>query len=289
MAKIQNILDRGEYILSHGETDLINSTRLSEQFIFDALVELFKSVDISNGKLSSNAKAEEFLSSLDARIYNALKKSGYGDAVKNFLLNYDLVSENVQSLHEAMKHGTLYAKDINPIKRIEITKTVDNLTQSGMYNAFIGPVRQGLYRNVMYGATVSETEALIYDYVISKKDSNSKLLQYVGQVATDSLRQFDGSVNQRAKDVLSLNATQYVGSLIRDSRGQCTKWVEMNVIKDSQLQEEIEWALTENQYFGKKRVSGMIPGTNVATFCIYRGGHRCRHRAFPVRYIRQKN
>lgn len=291
MAKIENILKKGEFIISKGEQDLLNSTRLSEGFVFDALVELFKSVDISNGKLSSNSKAEEFLSSLDARIYNALKKSGYGDAVKKFLINYDLVSDNVQDLHGALRHGTIYAKDINPIKRIEISNTVDNLTQAGMYRSFIGPVRQGLYRNIMFGSTVSETEALIHDYVVSKKDSDSKLLRYVGQVAADSLHQFDGSVNQRAKYVLSLNATQYVGSLIRDSRGQCRKWVDMNIIKDAILQEEIDWAFTAQKNgikFGGMRVSGMIEGTDAATFCIYRGGNRCRHRAFPIRVSTQK-
>jgi hypothetical protein len=287
-SKIQPILIKGEKIILNGENDLLNSTRASEQFVYDALVELFKTVDITNGKISTNPKAEEFLSSLDYRIYSALKKSGYGNAVKAFTMNYDLVSENVQNLHLSLGNGTLYAKDINPIKRIEIARTVDNLTQAGMYSSFIAPIRQGLYRNVLYGATVGETEQLIRDYVVSKKDNDSKLLKYVGQVAADSLHQFDGAINQTAKDVLSLNATQYVGSLLTDSRGQCRKWVDMNIIKDADLQEEIDWAFKPDSYFGGKKVSGMIPGTTAATFCIYRGGYRCRHRAFAIRVSTQK-
>ncbi len=288
-SKIQPILIKGEKIILNAENDLLNSTRASEQFVYDALVELFKTVDITNGNLSNNPKAEEFLSSLDYRIYAALKKSGYGDAVKAFTLSYDLVSENVQNLHLSLGNGTLYAKDINPIKRIEIAKTVDNLTQAGMYSSFIAPIRQGLYRNVLYGSTVSATEQLIHDFVVSKKGKDSKLLKYVGQVAADSLHQFDGSINQTAKDVLSLNATQYVGSLLTDSRGQCRKWVDMNIIKDEHLQEEIDWAFKEDSYFGGKKVSGMIPGTDIKTFCIYRGGYFCRHRAFTIRVSNQKN
>jgi uncharacterized protein YggL (DUF469 family) len=150
-----------------------------------------------------------------------------------------------------------------------------------MYKDFIAPVREGLYRNIMFGATVGETEEFIKSQVVSTKQKDSKLTRYVGQVATDALHQFDGSVNQVAKQSLGLNATQYVGSLIEDSRAQCIKWVGMSIIKDENLQEEIDWALAGGQ-FSNKKCSGMIEGTTTDTFCINRGGYRCRHRAFPI-------
>ena len=133
----------------------------------------------------------------------------------------------------------------------------------------------------MFGATVGETEEFIKSQVISNKKKDSRLTRYVGQVATDALHQFDGSVNQVAKNSLGLNATQYVGSLIEDSRAQCMKWVSMSIIKDSELEEEINWALNGGRYSNKK-CSGMIEGTNPNNFCINRGGWRCRHRAFPI-------
>lgn len=281
MAKIQSIINSGDKILLNGTSDLINGMYSIELLVYAALMEVFDNVDITNGKLSTTIKADEFLAALDYKIYQALKKSGYPAYVGDFIGNYDKISSNVRDLHQALGNGLLSASDINAIKRLEVQKTIDNLTQQGMYKDFIAPVREGLYRNIMFGATVGETEEFIKSQVISTKQKDSRLTRYVGQVATDALHQFDGSVNQVAKQSLKLNATQYVGSLIEDSRAQCMKWVGMSIIKDENLQEEIDWALAGGQ-FSNKKCSGMIEGTTTDTFCINRGGYRCRHRAFPI-------
>jgi hypothetical protein len=289
MARIQAIINSGDKIMSHGEDDLIRNTKLAERYIYDALMQIFKNVDISNGKLSSTPKAEDFLASLDARIFQALAGSGYKNSVNEFMSNYDQISENVISLHSALKNGNIPPSAVNPIKRLEVSKTLANLTEQGMYKDFINPVRQGLYRNILFGATVEETEKLITEYVVSKPLTDSKLVKYVGQVAADSLRQYDGSLNQSVKNNLGLNGIQYAGSLIRDSRAQCIKWVGMAQLSDEQLQEEIDFALNGGSYFvaGKyKKCSGMIPGTTPSTFLINRGGYRCRHRAFPIRLVK---
>lgn len=281
MAKIQSIINSGDKILLNGTSDLINGMYSIELLVYAALMEVFDNVDITNGKLSTTIKADEFLAALDYKIYQALKKSGYPAYVGDFIGNYDKISSNVRDLHQALGNGLLSASDINAIKRLEVQKTIDNLTQQGMYKDFISPVREGLYRNIMFGATVGETEEFIKSQVISTKQKDSRLTRYVGQVATDALHQFDGSVNQVAKQSLGLNATQYVGSLIEDSRAQCMKWVGMSIIKDDNLQEEIDWALNGGR-FSNKKCSGMIEGTTTDTFCINRGGYRCRHRAFPI-------
>ncbi len=281
MAKIQSIINSGDKILLNGTSDLINGMYSIELLVYAALMEVFDNVDITNGKLSTTIKADEFLAALDYKIYQALKKSGYPAYVGDFIGNYDKISSNVRDLHQALGNGLLSASDINAVKRLEVQKTIDNLTQQGMYKDFISPVREGLYRNIMFGATVGETEEFIKSQVISTKQKDSRLTRYVGQVATDALHQFDGSVNQVAKQSLKLNATQYVGSLIEDSRAQCMKWVGMSIIKDENLQEEIDWALNGGR-FSNKKCSGMIEGTTTDTFCINRGGYRCRHRAFPI-------
>lgn len=281
MAKIQSIINSGDKILLNGTSDLINGMYSIELLVYTALMEIFNNVDITAGKLATSPKADEFLALLDFKIYQALKKSGYPAYVVDFIGNYDKISSNVRDLHQALGNGLLSASDINAVKRLEVQKTINNLTQQGMYKDFISPVREGLYRNIMFGATVGETEEFIKSQVISTKQKDSRLTRYVGQVATDALHQFDGSVNQVAKQSLKLNATQYVGSLIEDSRAQCMKWVGMSIIKDEQLQEEIDWALSGGIYSNKK-CSGMIENTTKDTFCINRGGYRCRHRAFPI-------
>jgi len=281
MAKIQSIINKGDKILLNGSSDLVNGMYSIELLVYAALMEIFDTVDITNGKLATNPKAEEFLALLDYKIYQTLKKSGYPVLVSDFIGNYDKITENVRDLHQSLGNGIINLKDINSVKRLEVQKTIQNLTQQGMYKDFIAPVREGLYRNIMFGATVGETEEFIKSQVISNKEKNSKLTRYVKQVSTDALHQYDGSVNQVAKKSLGLNATQYVGSLIEDSRAQCMKWVGMSIIKDSELKEEIDWALNGGR-FSNKKCSGMIEGTNPDNFCINRGGVNCRHRIFPI-------
>ncbi len=281
MAKIQSIINKGDKILLNGSSDLVNGMYSIELLVYAALMEIFDTVDITNGKLATNPKAEEFLSLLDYKIYQTLKKSGYPGLVSDFIGNYDKITENVRDLHQSLGNGIINLKDINSVKRLEVQKTIQNLTEQGMYKDFIAPVREGLYRNIMFGATVGETEEFIKSQVISNKEKNSKLTRYVKQVSTDALHQYDGSVNQVAKQSLGLNAVQYVGSLIEDSRAQCMKWVSMSIIKDENLKEEIDWALNGGRYSNKK-CSGMIEGTNPDNFCINRGGWVCRHRVFPI-------
>lgn len=282
--KLDSIIKTSDKFIDTTENNLVKSTRASEKYVYDALMEVFKNVDITNGKLSSTPKAEDFLASLDGRVFDALKQSRYGEAVTAFVGAFDTVSESVIQIHASLGNGNILPSQINPIKRMEVSKTIANLTEQGMYKDFINPVREGLYRNIMLGATIEDTEQLIRDYVVTNPKKASNLSRYVGQVAADSIRQFDGSINQTAKIVLELNATKYVGSIITDSRAQCIKWTDMGTISDDELQDEIDFALANRTYQGK-RCGGMIPGTNAATFCVNRGGYRCRHRAFPIRLL----
>jgi len=280
---IQQLIDSGIIIITNGVDDFTNRTKASEIFVYEALMELFKNTDISSGRITTNAKANDFLLTLEDRVFLALAKSGYGQAVKDFTVNFDLVSDNVINLNESINKSVLKKSDIDLIKRLEVKKTIQNLTEAGLYKDFVAPVREALYRNIMFGATIDETEELIRSFIISKKDKESRLLRYVGQVATDSLHQYDGSVNKTIKTNLGLNGTQYVGSLITDSRGQCRRWTDMEIIPDKILEEEIQFATNTNNYYGGHKCSGMIPGTTPANFMTNRGGYRCRHRAIGVR------
>lgn len=282
MPSVDSILNKGNKLMDKSENDLIDVTKTAESIIYQVLLELFDNVDITNGKLSSSQKAQDFIATLQQRVYKALSKSNYTTGVKDFISNFDAIAGNSIDLHQKLGNGILNISDVNAVKRIEVAKTIGSLTEAGLYTNFIEPVTQGLYRNIMFGATVSETKDFIKNYVLSKEGKQSKLLRYVSQVATDSVRQLDGSINQGAKVALGLDGTKYVGSIIQDSRAQCIKWIDMSVIPDEDLAAEIDFALM-NRVYKDKRCSGMIPGTNTATFCINRGGFNCRHRAFPVR------
>mgnify|MGYP000892068731 FL=1 len=112
MAKIQSIINKGDKILLNGSSDLVNGMYSIELLVYAALMEIFDTVDITNGKLATNPKAEEFLTLLDYKIYQTLKKSGYPALVSDFIGNYDKITENVRDLHQSLGNGIINTKDI---------------------------------------------------------------------------------------------------------------------------------------------------------------------------------
>lgn len=253
-----------------------------EPEIYREIIKVFDTLNVSAGALSNTEKAEAFLMNLDNRILAKLQKSGYYDAVGKFTKDFGLVADNIKEVQSFYNGQNILSSQIDPIKRLEVANTVDRLLGTGLSKDFVNPIRQTLYRNILFGSTITETQKTLRDFIISKEGEDSRLLRYVKQVSRDSISQFDGSVQQAIGIELGLDGKRYVGSLLKDSRAQCNKWVAMKIIPLDILQAEIDWALGKGDYKGK-RCSGMIEETNVNTFDIYRGGYNCRHRSIPTK------
>lgn len=276
--------DKGIKIMDTANAGLADAVKRAEKQIYDELLKIFENVTITNGKLGTNEKTDEFLASLDKRIARILKNNGYNADVNKYLTNFDQVADNIKKLQAKMNNINITAAQINPFKRAEVSNTWDKLLGSGVNKDFIQPVRQGIYRNIMFGATIGDVEKLVKDFVISTKDSDARLLRYVKQVSRDSLSQFDGGLQQKLASELDLNAVRYIGSVIVDSRAQCRKWVDQSLIKlDDEFEKEIEKAIDGNLFYDGKKSSGMIKDTTLANFMANRGGYNCRHRAIATR------
>lgn len=277
-------IQKGIKIMDAAEVSLADAITKLEKDLYKEILLIFDNLTVTNGKLSSNEKTDEFLLSLDRRIGRILRQSGYNGSVTKYLTNFDKIADNIKQIQSKMNGVNLLASQIDPFKRIEVSNAWDNLLGSGVNKSFIQPVRQGLYRNIMFGATIADAEKLVKDYVISTKDADSKLLRYVKQVSRDSLSQFDGGLQQKIAVELDFNACRYVGSLIKDSRAQCMKWVNIGLIKlDAEFEKQIELAIDNKLYYNDKTSGGMIKDTTLATFMANRGGYNCRHRCIATK------
>lgn len=285
MPRIIQLLNQGETLMNRSEDGILARVRASEGALYRELLKLFDNVDVSAGRLKSSAKSTAFLAGLDDKIIAALKKAGYPQEVGTFVKSFDAIAQNIIDVHDEENGIRISQGQIEPFKKLEVQNTINKLTGAGIAKDFINPIRQALYRNIMTGSTIADTEKMLREYVMTKGDGggDSKLLRYVKQVARDSVSQFDGSIQANIAQELGLNAKRYVGSLIVDSRGQCAKWVSENngIIMVDDLAEEIAWAKGKHEWRGRK-TGGMIPDTTVNTFDIYRGGYNCRHRSIPT-------
>lgn len=274
MPKVTDIINKGDKIFDNSENEFLRSVKDSEVFIFEELIKILNTLNISGGRLTTNTEAENFLMNMDAKIYNALKKANYDASVLKYTKNFGQIAENTKELQSALNDINITDKQITPFLKLGVNSTIDRLAGSGLSKDFIIPIRDSLYQNILLGSDVSDVEKTLRDFTITSANGDSKLMKYVKQASRDSIQQFDGTLQQNIANELELNAMRYVGSLIKDSRKQCVRWVEDRVLLLDDLEEEIRWAFNNG--------SGMNPATTVDTFIIYRGGYNCRHRAVPT-------
>lgn len=203
-----------------------------------------------------------------------LKEAGYGKAVNEFLNKFDKAAALTSEVMDV--EGIIVDIDeFDDLLKVFKDRGAESLANTGLTTNFIQPLQQQMTSVIMSGGSVSQLREAINAYLLGTEQTVPKLEKYAGQIANDTLRQYDGELNQQIAVAYQLDGVRYVGSLIADSRPQCVRWVGKDKIPNSDLAKEIDWANNNG--------SGMIPGTTEATFTIYRGGYNCRHYAIPIR------
>jgi hypothetical protein len=283
MAKIEKLISKGESAMLSAEEAFVGDIRGIEAQLLKEIYKLLDVVDVKGGKLQNSKETIAFLNSIEKRIDEALKKSGYTSSVKNYLKNFDTIRQNNIDISSALNKVDISYASLNDVTRLEIENTIDKLLVSGISRDFKIPIRESLYRNVVLGATIQETRETIKDYIISNDGKDSKLLRYATQVSRDSINQYDGAIQTVIKNQLDLKDFIYSGSIIKDSRCQCRYWVNKIKLPAEELADEIEKAL-DGRSLGGCACSGMIPGTNLGNFAVNRGGYSCRHRAIATSF-----
>ena len=222
------------------------------------------------------------VSSLFANARKQIEQSLAGNNLRRFteeiIADFNAIVGNVEELHRLANGITMSANfqktAITPIKRQIIREVADALSDSSIHANIIEPLTRVMFESVQFNYTILEAQ--------ERLAAQMNYSKYIGQIVRDSFFQFDGTVNNMVAERYELNGFRYVGSIVKDSRGQCRRWVEIGKIPRKALSKEIAWAKRSGEYKGKKK-SGMNGATNEKNFATYRGGYNCRHRAIPVR------
>jgi hypothetical protein len=264
------------------ENDLLGDFQNIEKKIFEAVKKKINTMNIEGGKILFDETNTAIVNEIDSVIQKALQSSNYPSQVNDFLRSFETIKQfNFDAQKSVNDISEKELSDlINPIQKANVEQTLDGLTGTGVSTNFIQPVREGIFKNIVAGTSISDMETYLTNYIISNPERMSGLKRYVTQVSRDSLNQFDGQVNSNIAEKFGLDAFRYVGSLIEDSRPQCVRWVGKNVLLLDQLQSEINWANNNG--------TGMIPGTTPNNFAVFRGGYNCRHSAIPFKLTKSQ-
>jgi hypothetical protein len=280
--EIIRIIEKKDRTISTINNDLFESLDPTQQTIFEAVKKHIAKMKTEDGKIVFDDSNTEMVNEVEQIIANAIKKSKYPAAVRNYFSDWDTINEfNFQVHRDVNDLSQKELEDlVNPIQKGMTEQTLTGLTGSGVNTNFIEPVRNGIFQNVVAGSTITDLEKYLTTYILGNPNVDGLLSRYVKQVSRDALNQYDGQVNAKIAEDFGLDAFRYVGSLIDDSRPQCRRWVNMRVIQKSDLPEQISWATNNG--------TGMIPGTNAENFAVFRGGYNCRHSAIPFKLTKSQ-
>jgi len=210
-----------------------------------------------------------------------LQKSGYYEMVSLYVKNFDFISASEKAVHLELNGIKLDNKFVNVYRNLAVKKVIDDMTKTGLKKSLINPLRNELFIAVNQGSSLRDVITSISGQLETTEKRAGIVRKLSIQSSRDALLQYDGVVNEAVRKQFKMPYVFYVGSLVKDSRAQCERWVnydkegKIGVIAFEDLEDEIMWA--------EDNGSGMIPNTTPENFCQNRGGFNCRHQAYPIR------
>jgi len=242
----------------------------------------------TSGNLVRSKENIARLANFKKYVKKSLVKVGYSDMVAGFLENFDVLAENQQLIQNELNGLEVTKSFLNPFKSWAVNNVISAMEGQGLAEALINPLKQELLVAVNQGSSLTDVVTSIAGQLTTTEARQGVLKRISLQASRDALLQYDGVVNEAVRKVYKMDALLYVGSIVKDSRAQCERWVretkngKLGLILFEDLESEIAWA--------EDNGTGMIPNTTPENFCQNRGGFNCRHIAYPVRsqnYIKE--
>lgn len=259
------------------------------KYIHDNTIDFMVSFLEEGNKLKLNTKK---LAALKTKLEKLISSSKYDWVVTRYLKKYDLIDK---------LNTEWYAKNKYRIDKVigsEILKeyrnqAVENLLSKGAIDEhLVKPILQQVRKDIILGTSYENAKNNLKILF----EENKVVSNYAGQVAKDSINQYDGELNNQVRIKFKLTHFRYIGSEIETSRPFCRHMKDQGEWSVDELQSvldefcpngvpsDVRTTIQTTDSKGKKvtksvaKGGGMIEGTNVDNFASLRGGYNCRHR-----------
>ena len=272
---MNEIHDLNTALMDRAERELLSSIDDVEEEVWRIVRKILREFQTKDGFFVPDDASTQVINSLRKELRDLLKRTSLPDRMDDFFHHFDEIGDNVAAIHKELNNIRVPKSLINRQKKFAVENTVFSMLDSNVSLKFVDPVKRSLFNHINFGSGVLDAENELRTMILGQGEDLGILRRWVGQVARDSIQQYEGGINQRVAVEYELDGFRYVGSLVEDSRPQCVRWMNMGVISKKDLADEINWA--------KRNGSGMISATTPETFAVYRGGYNCRHTAYPTR------
>lgn len=265
-------------LMDRMDEDLLKLAEELEPLIFERLVKWLLQLPSVRGQLDvPNADINSYLGAMLRAIDEALQEGKWGEGIAAYLQDFNRIDQLNASIHAAGSQVQISALKtvLGDVKVNTVNAVTNNLVGLGLDQNVKQPLRQAMYKYLATGGKISDVREYIEVYLRGQNLTGGAFKRQAAVAARDGVMQYDGTINQIIEAEFDMNAYLYSGSIIKDSRPQCRKWIGYKYIPKSLVN-----AIVRPYNNGK---TGLIAGTNSTNFAINRGGYNCRHSATPLR------
>lgn len=259
--------------------DVILYATKTQDEVYNILLRQINLFEINNGSLVADQDYTTRIATIQ-RLINSKIESIYYPSVRRFLRTYTTIDDTNISLHKGYNE-LLIEKSMFDSARRSIYDQAEYYLTNALADAYVQPAKFLLMQAASQGLSIKQAESLIRNWntgqlptgKLSTSRPTPRLQAYAGQIASDSIFQYNGNIQDKIATTYNLKFGIYVGDIIKDSRPACKYLVglrrKINI-------DEIPEVLI-------KYPDGVIPGTTKENFPVYRCGYRCRHLWMPVK------
>lgn len=265
--------------MEDGITSFVNIAELTQEAIYTLLQNELATFDIVDGRFVQNQPIARKISIIERRI-NEILAQRYNPSVANYLSVYDIVDTGVKYLHKEVNDITVTDNDIKNVRASVYNQAEVYLTKS-VADAYVQPAKFLLMQTVTHGQTIKQAQSMLKNWndgelgngKLATGVRNPRLQAYAGQIARDSLFQYNGTIQDNIGQRYGLKNFIYVGGLVKESRPFCRHLVG--------LKRKI--SIDEVPRLVERYPEGLVPNTTRENFPTYRGGFNCLHNVMMVR------
>jgi hypothetical protein len=261
-------------------SDKVNdAATIAQQEIYEALLERLSLFNVKNGRMTG-----EDLIKIIPKIEREIKSiinAKYAPSLQDYFPSFSTIDDVNTNLHKSYNELVL-EKSLFTSARRSIYDQAEYFLTDAVADAYIQPTKFMLMQAATSGITIKQGEGLLRNWNSGTLPAGSRLatgratprLQaYAGQIAKDSIFQYNGVLQDKVAQEYGLTKGLYVGGLVEDSRPFCKHMVG--------LRRKID--ITEIPPLLEKYPDGIIPNTTKENFPIRRGGFRCSHNWMAVK------
>lgn len=280
------MIDNERFIDKSVDNLLVSLDKYSEELL-KKLVKYLSEFDKKDGNL--NSSQFDLILGVDKFIRSAVFDTKLDSKIKNYLSTFDEATGKILSINEEFANRII---NVNTDRLLNDNKkfALNNLKGIGFENV-TKIIQDILYKGISNNSSVQAVENQLRNTILPSEGVDL-LSRHFGQVAQDSLYQYQGEVNQKVIETYNFKAFRYVPlTEVKDTRPICDHIIDKGGLIGF---DELKTILNEycpNGNPSKERTtikirneektmakgSGMIQGTNLNNFVMNRGGYRCRH------------